>query len=234
MSDSKYSALDDAPSDVPSPAFGKPRTLIERPKRDPRVIEAMREAMRAGKTGAVILVSNIEDIAPREVREAFEKLIDTAAAVEREACADTALHVPAPLEAPETWAGNCDGSRDHPDDLYTAAFSQGVARAYAAIRGETPGVVRKSIALDVRVLDAPEARALLADKLRLDWLDVAGRRDDSAELLADVWVGDVTLRDAIDRVMRAEDALGVDARSTPAAAAAPGAADANQVHGDTA
>lgn len=66
----------------------KPGRRVPRGRmRDPRVVDAMRAAMRAGKAGSAVLVENIEDIAPPEVRDAFEAFIDTVAAVEREECA---------------------------------------------------------------------------------------------------------------------------------------------------
>lgn len=62
--------------------------LMERVRTDDRVVDAMRKAMKAGKRNEVLLINNIEDIAPREIRAAFEVLITTVTHVTLEASAD--------------------------------------------------------------------------------------------------------------------------------------------------
>lgn len=57
---------------------------IERVRRDPRVLAALRNAMKAGHRNEVVLIANIEDFAPPVVRGAFEDLIRTVAEVAAE------------------------------------------------------------------------------------------------------------------------------------------------------
>jgi hypothetical protein len=59
--------------------------MFEGVRKDPRVLAALRKAMKAGRTNEVVLIANIEDFAPAEVRRAFDDLIETVVAVAREA-----------------------------------------------------------------------------------------------------------------------------------------------------
>lgn len=47
-------------------------------RKDRQVVEAMRTAMKAGRNNESILISNIEDFVPAEVRLAYDRLIDAA------------------------------------------------------------------------------------------------------------------------------------------------------------
>ena len=48
---------------------------------EPRVLAAVRRAMKAGHRNEVALIANVEEFAPPEVREAFRALVDTVSTV---------------------------------------------------------------------------------------------------------------------------------------------------------
>lgn len=56
-----------------------PEELVQAIARDGRVVDAMRKAMKAGKRGEILLISNVEEVAPPEVRAAFDELVATVA-----------------------------------------------------------------------------------------------------------------------------------------------------------
>jgi hypothetical protein len=49
----------------------------------PHVLAAVRKAMKSGLGGEALLITNIEDIAPKRVRQAFEELVAAVADIAR-------------------------------------------------------------------------------------------------------------------------------------------------------
>lgn len=48
-------------------------------KKNPEVLNALRGAMKAGRKNELLLISNIEDFAPPEVKAAYDRLLEAVA-----------------------------------------------------------------------------------------------------------------------------------------------------------